>query len=147
MQRKLIAASIAAAFIAAGSMAIAQPAPKLSGNGVRVAVMTDMSGLYADLGGQGSVVAAQMAVDDFIAANKPAYKIDVVSADHQNKADVAANRAREWFDTQNVDMITDLLNSAVAISVGKVANEKKRLAIVTGSAVVTGRQSCSRHFS
>ena len=134
MQRKLIAASIAAAITAAGSMAIAQPAPKLSGNVVRVAVMTDMSGLYADLGGQGSVVAAQMAVDDFIAANKPAYKIDVVSADHQNKADVAANRAREWFDTQNVDMITDLLNSAVAISVGKVANEKKRLAIVTGSA-------------
>jgi branched-chain amino acid transport system substrate-binding protein len=133
MQRKIVAASIAAAvtavFTTAGSGALAQQAPKLSGNSVRIAVMSDMSGLYSDLGGQGSVVAAQMAIDDFIAANKPAYKIDVVSADHQNKADVAANRAREWFDTQNVDMITDLLNSAVAIAVGKVANEKKRLSM------------------
>ena len=102
--------------------------------GIRIGVMTDMSGLYSDLAGAGSVHAAQMAIDDFIAANKPAYKIEVVSADHQNKADVGANKAREWFDTQNVDMITELLNSAVALAVGKVANEKKKLAMVSGAA-------------
>jgi branched-chain amino acid transport system substrate-binding protein len=134
MKRNLLVAAIAAVFAAVGSGAFAQQAPKLSGGGIRIGVMTDMSGLYSDLAGQGSVHAAQMAIDDFIAANKPTYKIEVVSADHQNKADVAANKAREWFDTQNVDMITELLNSAVAIAVGKVSNDKKKISMVSGAA-------------
>ena len=146
MNRNLMVAAITAALFAlgttAGSAAFAQQAAKLAGGGVRIGVMTDMSGLYSDLAGQGSVVAAQMAIDDFVAANKPGYKIDVVSADHQNKADVGANKAREWFDTQNVDMITELLNSAVALAVAKVSNDKKKLSMVSGAA--TSRLTAAR---
>jgi branched-chain amino acid transport system substrate-binding protein len=142
MQRKLIAALIAAAFAALGTTAVAQQKPAaappagggISNNLVRIGVMTDMSGLYADLGGQGAAIAAQMAVEDFIAAHKPAFKVDVVSADHQNKADVGSNKIREWFDTQQVDMVTELLNSAVAIASSKVANEKRKLIMVSGAA-------------
>jgi len=93
-----------------------------------------MSGVYSDLGGQGSVTAAQMAIDDFKAQAKPSWKIELVYADHQNKADVGSNKAREWYDTQGVDMITDALNSGVALAVSKVTLEKKRLLIDTGAA-------------
>lgn len=109
-------------------------APKLSGDMVKIGVLTDMSGVYSDLGGQGSVTAAQMAVDDFKAQAKPSWKIELVYADHQNKADVGSNKAREWYDTQGVDMITDALNSGVALAVSKVTLEKKRILIDTGAA-------------
>jgi branched-chain amino acid transport system substrate-binding protein len=104
-------------------------APKISDDVVKIAVLTDMSGLYADLGGPGSVAAAQLAIDDFggKVLGKP---IVLVSADHQNKADVGATKAREWFDTQQVDMIVDVPNSGVALAVSKVANEKHRLFMV-----------------
>src|SRR5207249_4665149 len=98
----------------------------------KIGVLTDMSGLYSDLGGQGSAVAAQMAIDDFKAKEKPAFKVEMVSADHQNKPDVGAQKAREWFDTQGVDMITDVLNSGVAIATAKVANEKKKVYMNNG---------------
>jgi branched-chain amino acid transport system substrate-binding protein len=133
MNRALLVGFVAAALAAVGTSALAQGS-KISGNQVRIGVMSDMSGLYSDLGGSGATVAAQMAIDAFIAANKPAYKIDVVSADHQNKADVGANKIREWFDTQGVDMVTELLNSAVALASAKVANEKKKLAMISGAA-------------
>ena len=110
MKRKLITALLASALPLAASA-------QVSDTVVRVGVLTDMSGVYSDLGGQGSVVAAQMAVDDFVAAHKPTFKVELVSADHQNKADVGANRARDWYDREGVDMITDALNSAVALSV------------------------------
>jgi branched-chain amino acid transport system substrate-binding protein len=105
---------------------------KISGDVVKLGVLTDMSGLYSDIGGKGSVVAAQMAVDEFggKVLGKP---IQVISADHQNKADVGASLAREWFDTQGVDVILDVLNSGVALAVSKVANEKHRALIVTGA--------------
>jgi branched-chain amino acid transport system substrate-binding protein len=92
-----------------------------------------MSGLYSDLGGQGSIEAAKMAVEDFKKEVKPKFNIDVVSADHQNKADIGSSKAREWFDTQGVDMITDALNSAVGIAVAKVAGEKHRILIDVGA--------------
>ena len=106
--------------------------PKISDDVVKIAVLTDMSGLYADLGGPGSVAAAQMAIDEF--GGKLLVKpIVLVSADHQNKADVGASKAREWFDTQQVDMIVDVPNSAVALAVSKVANEKHKLFMVANA--------------
>jgi branched-chain amino acid transport system substrate-binding protein len=113
----------------ASPQAKSSPAPKISDDVVKIAVLTDMSGLYADLGGPGSVVAAQLAIDEFggKVLGKP---IVLVSADHQNKADVGASKAREWFDTQQVDLIVDVPNSGVAIAVSKVANEKHRLFMV-----------------
>jgi branched-chain amino acid transport system substrate-binding protein len=108
-------------------------AQKISDDAVRIGVLTDMSGLYSDIGGQGSVTAAQMAIDDF-GGKVLGKKIELVSADHQNKADVAAQKAREWYDTGGVDMITDMLNSATALAVAKVTAEKKRILMDTGAA-------------
>jgi branched-chain amino acid transport system substrate-binding protein len=142
MKRKLMAVLVGVALAAAPlTSALAQQAkaaagaPKLSDGVVRVGVLTDMSGLYSDLGGAGSVLAAKMAIDDFKAAEKgKAFPIELVSADHQNKADVGAQKAREWYDTQGVDMVTDALNSAVALAVAKLTAEKKRILIDTGAA-------------
>ncbi len=139
MKRKLIAVLVGMALAAAPlTSAFAQAkagGPKLSDGVVRIGVLTDMSGLYSDLGGAGSALAAKMAIDDFKAAGKgKAFPIELVSADHQNKADVGAQKAREWYDTQGVDMITDALNSAVALSVAKLTAEKKRILIDTGAA-------------
>ncbi|MDE3011689.1 MAG: ABC transporter substrate-binding protein [Pseudomonadota bacterium] len=101
-------------------------------NGIKIGVLTDMSGQYAAISGPGSVVAAQMAIDDFggKVLGKP---ITLVSADHQNKADIGVAKAREWIDTQNVDMIADLVNSGVAIAVQKLGAEKHRITIVNGA--------------
>ena len=112
---------------------LAQPA-KLSDGAVRIGVLSDMTGLYADLGGSGSVIAVEMAVEDFRARVKPSYPIEVVSADHQNKADVGAAKVRQWYDVQGVDMVIDVLNSSVALAVAKLGAEKKRVMINTGAA-------------
>ena len=122
------------AVIASGcQVALAQQA-KVSDGVVKIGVLSDMSGIYADLGGSGSVLAVEMAVADFKAARKPAYRIEVVSADHQNKADIGASKVRQWYDTQGVDMVTDVLNSAVALAVAKLGAEKKRVMMNTGAA-------------
>ena len=148
MKRKLIGALVGAAVMsmsagqalaqakapAAKGMAAKPAGVKLSGEMVKIGVLTDMSGVYSDLGGQGSVTSAQMAIDDFKAQAKPGWKIELVYADHQNKADVGSNKAREWYDTQGVDMMTDVLNSAVALAVSKVTLEKKRVLIDAGAA-------------
>ena len=153
MKLKLISAVVAGAF-ALAPMAIAQQKPaakpaagaaKISDNVVKIGVLTDMSGLYSDLGGQGSVIAANMAVQDFGKA-LGATKIEIVSADHQNNAETGANRAREWFDRQQVDMVTDVLNSAVGIATGKVANEKKKLMMNVGAASTRlTNEDCNPH--
>ena len=147
MKRKLISALVAGVF-AISPVAMAQQkaaAGKISDGVVKIGVLSDMSGLYSDLGGQGSAVAAQMAVDDFGKTVLGA-KIEVVSADHQNNAETGANRVREWFDRQQVDMITDVLNSAVAIATSKVANEKKKLSIVVGAASTRiTNEDCNPH--
>ena len=122
----------AAALSLAATTAFAQ-ADKISGKAVKVGVLTDMSGVYSDIGGQGSVTAAQMAVDDFKAKKKPAFDVSVVYADHQNKPDIGAGKVREWIDQDGVDLITDALNSGVAIAVSKVVAEKKRILIDTGA--------------
>lgn len=103
----------------------------VSDNVVRIAVLSDMSGLYADIGGMGSVEAARMAVADF-GGKVLGRNVDVVYADHQNKPDVGSQVVRRWFDTQGVDMVVDGNNSAVAIAISKIVTEKKRIYIAGG---------------
>jgi branched-chain amino acid transport system substrate-binding protein len=100
---------------------------------VKIGILTDMSGAYADAAGQGSVAAAELAVEEFggTLLGRP---IALVSADHQNKPEIGVNIARQWFDTDAVDMITDLTNSAVAIAVQNVAREKAKIDLVTSTA-------------
>jgi branched-chain amino acid transport system substrate-binding protein len=97
---------------------------------VKIGVLTDMSGAYSDLGGAGAVVATQMAIDDFVAQENPAFKVEMVYADHQNKADIAANKAREWYERDGVDVVTELNNSTVALAVQKIGKEKNKLVLV-----------------
>ena len=133
MKRKLLSALVCAALIAHVS-ATAMAATKVSDGVVKIGVLTDMSGTYSDLAGPGSLVAVQMAVADFIAREKPDFKIEVISADHQNKGDIAAIKAREWIDTEKVDVIVDLVTTSTALAVMKVAKEKNRITIVSGAA-------------
>lgn len=109
-------------------------AQSISDGEVRIGVLTDLSGIYSDLSGTGSVLAAQMAIDDFKVEAKPAFPIKLYSADHQNKPDVASAKARSWFDQDRVDMITDLPASSVALAVVKLGKEKGRVVIVSGAA-------------
>ncbi len=110
---------------------------------VKVGVLNDMSGTYADLAGPGSVVAAQMAIDDF-GGKVLGMPIELISADHQNKADIAANKAREWFDTGKVDVIVDLPTSSCALAVMEVANQKNRVTLVsTGASTRMTNKNCT----
>jgi branched-chain amino acid transport system substrate-binding protein len=106
---------------------------KISDSVVKVGILTDMSGLYSDVGGQGAVVAAEMAKEDF-GGKVLGQPIEIVSSDHQNKADIASNKAREWFDTQKVDVIAELLNSSVGLAVQGVGKEKGKITINSGAA-------------
>jgi branched-chain amino acid transport system substrate-binding protein len=106
---------------------------QISGNTVKVGVMTDMTGTYSDIGGPGSVTAAQMAVEDFGGTVNGA-PIEVVSTDHQNKPDIASARAREWIDTEGVDMITDLVTSSTGLAVQEIGKDKKTIIMNSGSA-------------
>src|SRR4029450_703691 len=90
-------------------------------------------GLYADLSGQGSVVAAQMAVEAF-GGSVGGAKIEIIGADHQNKADIGSNIARQWFDVNGVDVIVDVPTSSVALAVSDVAREKNKVLLVSGAA-------------
>lgn len=99
---------------------------------VKIGVLTDMSGLYSDLGGPGSVIAAQMAVEDSGLTAK-GWKIDIISGDHQNKPDVGANIARQWFDVDKVDVINDVVTSSVALAVSNVAREKNGILLDSGA--------------
>jgi branched-chain amino acid transport system substrate-binding protein len=100
---------------------------------IKIGVLTDNSGLYADLGGAGSTVAAQMAIEDSGMAAK-GWKVDLISADHQNKPDVAVNIARQWVDVEKVDIFMDVLNSGVALAVNNLVKEKNAILIDTGAA-------------
>jgi branched-chain amino acid transport system substrate-binding protein len=101
---------------------------------VKIGVLTDMSGTYASMGGPGSVAAAQLAIDDCLKAECKGMKIELVSADNQNKADVGAAKAREWFDRDGVSAIADLTNSAVALAVQGIAKEKDKVVMFSGPA-------------
>lgn len=112
--------------------ASAAPAQGVSDGVVRIGVATDMTGALSDLSGRGSAMAVRMAVEDF-GGKVLGQPIEVLEMDHQNKADIAASKVREWFDVQKVDMITDLTNSAVALAAIGVAKDKNRIAIVNGA--------------
>ncbi len=124
-------ASVAVCSVLLHDSAVAQP-QGISDNIVRIGVLTDMSGTFSDFAGKGAVEAVKMAVEDFggKVLGKP---IDVISADHLNKADIAASTVREWIDQRKVDMIVDISGSATALATIKVAAEKKRIAMVTGA--------------
>jgi len=100
---------------------------------VKIGVLSDMSSLYADIGGPGSVAAAKMAIADFTKDN-PNVKVEMVSGDHQNKPDIGTQIANQWYDVDKVDMIIDVPNSGVALAVSQVANQKNKVFIVSGAA-------------
>jgi branched-chain amino acid transport system substrate-binding protein len=130
-----------AAAAALATAAILPAQAQISGDVIKIGIITDMSGLYSDIDGEAGVEAIRMAVADMGGAIG-GKKIEVVYADHQNKADVAAAKAREWFDTQGVDMLIGGTNSGTALAMAKVAAEKKKLFIVIGAATaaVTNEQ-------
>src|SRR6201986_5438035 len=111
--------------LAAGNMAVAQEKT------VKIGPLSDQPGLYADLGGPGSTLAAQMAVEDSGMTAK-GWKIDIISGDHLNKPDVGVNIARQWFDVDKVDVIVDVPNSGVALAVSNVVKEKNGVLIDSG---------------
>jgi len=100
---------------------------------VKIGVLSDMSSLYADIGGPGSVAAAKLAIAEFT-KDHPNVKVDMISGDHQNKPDVGTSLANQWFDVDKVDMIIDVPNSGVALAVSQVAAQKNKLFIVSGAA-------------
>ena len=130
MKRKLLSSLIAGLGLVAAAGAQAQ----ISGNVVKIGVMNDMSGVYADIGGPGSTLAAKMAVEDYLKTTKSSLKVEVVSADHQNKPDVGSNIARKWYDTDGVDMIVDVPTSSVALAINQVTREKGKAFVNTGAA-------------
>jgi len=116
---------------------------QISGNVVKLGVLNDQSSLYADLSGMGSVVATRMAIEDFKAKDK-GLNVEVIFADHQNKADVGSQIARKWYDSEGVDAILDVPNSGVALAVNQITRDKGRAFLVSGaaSADLTGK-ACS----
>lgn len=111
-------------------------AAQYSGNIIRIGVLTDKSGVYSDAGGEGSVMAARMAVEEF-GGKVNGIPVEIVSADHQNKPDVGSALARAWFDKEGVDAIADLPTSSVALAVQEVAREKGRITLISGAAATT----------
>jgi branched-chain amino acid transport system substrate-binding protein len=112
---------------------LAIPAAAQDGSVLRIGVINDQSGPYADLGGKGSVIAAQMAVDDF-GGKVRGKTVELISADHQNKPDIAANIVRQWFDNQNVGLVVDLTTTAVALAVRELAENRDKILIPSAGA-------------
>lgn len=135
MRNKLIASM--AAILASSTAAYAEP----SDGKVKIGILNDQSGVYADFGGKFSYEAAKMAVEDY-GGKVLGVPVEVVTADHQNKPDIASNIARQWYDTEQVDTIMELTTSSVGLAVQALSNEKKKITINTGAASteLTGKQ-------
>ncbi len=127
MRWKIVALSVLAAFAAPAASA------EMSDGVIKIGVLNDQSGLYADLSGQGSVWAARKAVEDYCKSNK-CEKIEVVFADHQNKPDIGSNIARQWLDVDQVDVIVDVPTSSVALAVNNIVKEKNKVMLNSGAA-------------
>jgi branched-chain amino acid transport system substrate-binding protein len=129
------------AAVALGAVLIAAPASAQEGKsgGVKIGILNDQSGVYADYGGKYSLEAAKMAIEDF-GGEVLGQKVELITADHQNKPDLATSIARRWYDTEGVDMITELTTSSVALAVQELSNDKKKIDIVVGAATsrITG---------
>lgn len=132
LSKRALGTSLLAAALLGLPAAMAQ-ANKLSGDSVKIGVLTDFSGVYSDYGGQGALVAARLAVQDFGGKmfGKP---IEVVSADHQNKPDIAKSIGLRWFDREDVDISVENLNSSVALAIQALGKEKNKITITTGAA-------------
>ena len=137
MKRRVLCSVIAGLGLAAAGAAHAQ----ITGGVVKIGVLNDMSGPYADLAGPGSVVAAKMAVEDYLKSSGSKLKIEIVSADHQNKPDVGSSIVRKWIDSEGVDMILDVPTSSVALAVAQVVKEKNSVMLNStgGSSDLTGK--------
>jgi branched-chain amino acid transport system substrate-binding protein len=137
LRRSLLALAMAGTFAAGAAQA------QISDNIIKIGVLSDMSSLYTDLAGAGSVVAARMAVEDS-GIEKRGYKVEIISADHQNKPDVGSALARQWYDVDKVDVIVDVPNSGVALAVNQVTRDKGKAFLVSGAASsdLTGK-ACS----
>jgi branched-chain amino acid transport system substrate-binding protein len=118
-----------AALLTCGAAAFAQSGTQT----VKIAVLSDMSSLYSDIAGPGSVAAAKLAIADFTKAH-PNLKVELVSSDHQNKPDIGSSQATQWYDVDKVDMVIDVPNSGVALAVSQVASQKNKVFIVSGAA-------------
>ena len=139
-----ISAAVLASIALLQGSAFAQTAgAKISDGVVKIGVLTDINGPFMDNVGKGSIVATETAAEEF-GGKVLGFPIEVVIADHQNKADIASTKAREWLDRDKVDAVTELGNSAVALSVMRIAQEKNRMSIVTGAgAVRISNEDCS----
>ncbi|WP_119352739.1 ABC transporter substrate-binding protein [Azohydromonas sediminis] len=139
MKLRIVSALVAAAcaFGAGGAQA------QISDGVIKIGVMNDMSGLYADISGPGALVAARLAVEDFGAAAK-GLKVEILGADHQNKPDVGSTIARSWYDRDGVDVIVDVPTSSVALAINQITREKGKAFLVSGAATadLTGK-ACS----
>src|SRR5690348_10704685 len=133
----VLAAALVLAWLSTGAKA------QISDNVIKIGVLSDMSSLYTDLAGAGSIVAAKMAVEDS-GIEKRGYKVEIISADHQNKPDVGSQIARQWYDTDKVDVIVDVPNSGVALAVNQITKDKGKAFLVSGAASsdLTGK-ACS----
>src|SRR5262252_2062258 len=110
---------------------------------IKIGVLNDQSGLYSDLSGQGSVIAAKMAIEDF-GGKVDGTPVEVIFADHQNKPDVGSNIARQWYDVEKVDVIVDVPTSSVALAISDITKSKNKVFLASGPATsdLTGK-SCS----
>ena len=141
MKTRLKSLAIVSAALLAGPAAHA--ADKISDGVVKIGILNDLSGIYSDFTGRGSAVAAQIAIDE-IGGKVLGAPVELVAADHQNKPDIAANLAREWFDQGKVDMIADFPTSSTALAVMEIAKQKQRVTILSaGVAMAAINEKCS----
>ncbi|HEX9173415.1 MAG TPA: ABC transporter substrate-binding protein [Telluria sp.] len=138
MKRNVLALAAAAACVAGFSLPVQA---QISGDTIKIGLITDLSGVYSDVDGNGGAEAVRMAIAD-LGGKINGKKIEFIVADHQNKADIASSKAREWFDQQGVDMLIGGTNSGASLAMAKVAAEKKKpfIAIGAGSAALTNEQ-------
>jgi branched-chain amino acid transport system substrate-binding protein len=138
MQMRKMAVAVSLALAAGAAQA------QMSDGVIKIGVMNDMSSLYADIAGPGSVVAARMALEDFQKTSKAGLKVEIVSADHQNKPDVGSSIARQWYDVDKVDVIVDVPTSSVALAISQLTRDKGKAFIGSGpaSSDLTGK-ACS----
>jgi len=131
------------ALCAALMLAWAAPAmADWNGGTIKLGVLTDLSGVYSDATGTGAILATRMAMEDCLAAECRGMKIDIVSADHQNKPDVALSIARDWIDNQGVDALVDMSNAAIQLAVPPLVRDKNRVAIFAGGTARLSGDSC-----
>lgn len=122
--------------LAAGAIGFTAPkaeAANISDGKIKIGLLTDMSGTYSDLAGPGAIEAAKMAIED-MGGKVAGAPIELVSADHQNKPDIAANKAREWADSEGVDVFAELVTTSVALAVDEVGKQKKKISLISGAA-------------